>query len=153
MFLLIGVVMMVAMTFPTAAPMILTFHRVQAGKRQRGKAFVSTWVFVAVYMLVWTLAAVVAYAGASAAEAIGEHAALSPATVARIGAAVLVAAGLYQRTPLKDVCLSKSRTPITFMMTAWRDGRWARYAWACCTASIASAAAGSCSRSCFRLVS
>jgi predicted metal-binding membrane protein len=40
--------MMAAMMFPTAAPMILTFHKVQAGKRQRGYAFVSTWVFVAV---------------------------------------------------------------------------------------------------------
>jgi predicted metal-binding membrane protein len=41
--------MMVAMMFPTAAPMILTFHRVQASKRQRGEAFVSSWVFVAAY--------------------------------------------------------------------------------------------------------
>ena len=56
LFLTIWVVMMVAMMFPTAAPMILTFHKVQAGKRQRGDAFVSTWVFVAAYILVWTLA-------------------------------------------------------------------------------------------------
>ena len=52
MFLAIWVVMMVAMMFPTAAPMILTFHKVQAGKRQRGDTFVSTWVFVAAYILV-----------------------------------------------------------------------------------------------------
>jgi predicted metal-binding membrane protein len=32
------------------------------------------------------------------------------------------AAGLYQRTPLKDLCLSKRRAPITFIMTSWRDG-------------------------------
>ena len=49
LFLAIWVIMMVAMMFPTAAPMILTFHKVQAGKRQRGDAFVSTWVFVAAY--------------------------------------------------------------------------------------------------------
>jgi signal transduction histidine kinase len=35
---------------------------------------------------------------------------------------VLVAAGIYQLTPLKDLCLSKCRTPINFIMTSWRDG-------------------------------
>ncbi len=122
LFLSIWVVMMVAMMFPTAAPMILTFHRVQAGKRQRGETFVATWVFVVAYMLVWTLSGVAAYAGALAAEAIAAHSALSPSTAARIGGAVLVAAGLYQLTPFKDLCLSKCRTPISFIMTSWRDG-------------------------------
>ena len=122
LFLAIWVIMMVAMMFPTAAPMILTFHKVQAGKRQRGEAFVSTWIFVAAYLLVWSLSGVAAYAGALAAEAVAARTALSPATAARIGGAVLVAAGLYQLTPLKDLCLSKCRTPITFVMTSWRDG-------------------------------
>ena len=47
------VVMMVAMMFPAAAPMIVAFHRVQAGKHRLGDAFVSTSVFVAAYLLVW----------------------------------------------------------------------------------------------------
>src|SRR5262245_51485468 len=122
LFLTIWVVMMVAMMFPTAAPMILTFHKVQAGKHQRGEVFASTWVFVAAYILVWTLAGVAAYAGALAAEAIAVRAPLSPTTAARIGGTLLLAAGIYQLTPLKDVCLSKCRTPITFIMTSWRDG-------------------------------
>ena len=122
LFLTIWVVMMVAMMFPTAAPMILTFHKVQTSKRQRGEAFVATWVFVAAYMVVWVLSGVAAYAGALGAEAIAARAELSPATAARIGGAVLVVAGLYQLTPLKDVCLSKCRTPISFIMTSWRDG-------------------------------
>ena len=61
--------MMVAMMFPTAAPMILAFHRVQAGKHQPDDAFVSAWVFVAAYLLVWALAGIAAYAGELAAEA------------------------------------------------------------------------------------
>ena len=77
LFLAIWVTMMVAMMFPTAAPMILTFHKVQAGKRQRGEAFVSTWIFVAAYLLVWLLAGVAAYAGALAAEAVAARTALS----------------------------------------------------------------------------
>jgi signal transduction histidine kinase len=71
---------------------------------------------------VWTLAGVVAYVGALAIEAFAARAALSSATAARIGGAVLVAAGLYQLTPLKDFCLSKCRTPFTFILTLWRDG-------------------------------
>ena len=122
LFLAIWVIMMVAMMFPTAAPMIVAFHKVQAGKRQRGEAFVSTWIFVAAYLLVWGLSGVVAYAGALAAEAVATRTALSPATAARVGGIVLVVAGLYQLTPLKDLCLSKCRTPITFIMTSWRDG-------------------------------
>jgi predicted metal-binding membrane protein len=122
LFLAIWVVMMVAMMFPTAAPMIVTFHKVQISKRQRGEAFVATWVFVAAYMLVWTLSGVAAYAGALAVEATAARAALSPATAARIGGVILVAAGVYQLTPLKDLCLSKCRTPISFIMTSWRDG-------------------------------
>jgi predicted metal-binding membrane protein len=122
LFLMIWVVMMVAMMFPTAAPMILTFHKLQASKRARGEAFVSTWVFVAAYLLVWGLAGVVAFAGASAAEAVAARAALSPATAARIGGAFLVVAGAYQLTPFKDLCLAKCRTPIGFIMTSWRDG-------------------------------
>jgi predicted metal-binding membrane protein len=122
LFLAIWVVMMVAMMFPTAAPMILTFHKVQAGKRRAGEAFVSTWVFVAAYLLVWALAGIIAYGGALVAEAVAVKAALSPAAAARIGGALLIAAGLYQLTPLKGLCLAKCRTPITFIMTSWRDG-------------------------------
>ena len=122
LFLAIWVIMMVAMMFPTAAPMIVTFHKVQAGKRQRGEAFVSTWIFVAAYLLVWGLSGVAAYAGALAAEAIAARTALSPATAARIGGGVLVVAGLYQFTPWKNICLSKCRTPISFIMTSWHDG-------------------------------
>ena len=85
LFLAIWVTMMVAMMFPTAAPMILTFHKVQAGKRQRGEAFVSTWIFVAAYLLVWLLAGVAAYAGALAAEAVAARTALSSVTAARLG--------------------------------------------------------------------
>jgi predicted metal-binding membrane protein len=113
---------MVAMMFPTAAPMILTFHKVQASKRQRGEAFVATWVFVAAYVLVWTLSGGAAYVGALGTEAAVTRAMLSPAAIARIGGAVLIVAGLYQLTPFKDLCLSKCRTPVSFIMTSWRDG-------------------------------
>jgi len=122
LFLAIWVVMMVAMMLPTAAPMILTFHRVQAGNRQPRDAFGTTWVFVAAYLLVWACAGMFAYAGMLAAETAAARLALSPATTAQIGGAIIMVAGIYQLTPLKDVCLSKCRTPLDFIVTSWRDG-------------------------------
>jgi predicted metal-binding membrane protein len=122
LFLAIWVVMMVAMMFPTAAPMILTFHRIQAGKRERGDTFVATWIFIAAYMVIWTLAGVAAYLAALGAEALATWASLSPTDTARIGGGILIAAGIYQVEPLKDLCLSKCRTPLTFILTSWRGG-------------------------------
>lgn len=122
LFLASWVVMMVAMMSPTAAPMILAFHSVQAGKRQLDYAFVSTWVFVAAYLLVWILAGVAAYVGLLAAETAAVSAALPPTATAQVGGAILMIAGIYQLTSLKEVCLSKCRTPINFIMTSWRDG-------------------------------
>ncbi len=121
-FLATWVIMMIAMMFPAAAPMILTFHRVQAAKRQRGEPFVFAWVFLASYLLVWTLAGVVAYAGGAAAEFGLRHANVSASVVGRAGGALLVLAGVYQFSRLKDLCLSKCRTPMTFIVTMWRDG-------------------------------
>jgi predicted metal-binding membrane protein len=116
------VVMMVAMMLPTALPMILTFHKVQAANRQPRDAFVSTWVFVAAYLLVWALAGVPAYLGMQAAKAAIARFALPPTTAAQVGGAIIVAAGIYQLTPLKDVCLSKCREPLDFIVTSWRGG-------------------------------
>jgi predicted metal-binding membrane protein len=122
LFLASWVVMMVAMMFPTAAPMILAFHRVQAVKHQLDDAFFSTWVFVGAYLLVWAFAGIAAYAGVLAAETAAVRAALTPAAEAQVGGVILMLAGIYQLTSLKEVCLSKCRTPIRFIMKSWRDG-------------------------------
>jgi predicted metal-binding membrane protein len=122
LFLAVWVIMMVAMMFPTAAPMILTFHQVQAGKQRQGASFVATWIFVGGYMVVWTIGGIVAYGAAVASEAYAEKVGLSAVTAARIGGAILILAGLYQLSPLKNVCLAKCRTPLTFIMTSWREG-------------------------------
>ena len=41
---------------------------------------------------------------------------------ARIGGALLIAAGLYQLTPFKSACLEKCRSPLSFLMRLWRPG-------------------------------
>ncbi len=122
LFLAMRVAMMVAIMFPTAAPMILTFTRVHAGKRQRGQAFVPTWVFVTSYLLVWTVSGAVAYGAAVAGEELADHWMWLMDNAARIGGGVLVVAGLYQLSPLKRACLSKCRTPMSFILGSWREG-------------------------------
>ena len=78
--------------FPTAAPMILAFHSVQARTHQPDDAFVATWVFVAAYLLVWALSGIAAYAEVLAAAAV--QPALVPATAAEIGGLILMVSGI-----------------------------------------------------------
>lgn len=122
LFLALWVAMMVAMMFPAAAPMILTFATVSAGKRRRGQASVPTWVFVAAYLVVWTLFGLLAYGVALGAERLAGRSPWLLDHAGRLGGALLVLAGLYQLSPLKRVCLTKCRTPLQFIVGSWRDG-------------------------------
>ncbi|MHB8492148.1 MAG: DUF2182 domain-containing protein [Solirubrobacteraceae bacterium] len=122
LFLVLWVAMMVAMMFPTAAPMILMFARAAATKRQRGQAYVPAWVFVSAYLVVWTLFGVVAYGAAAGADTLAKQSIWLMNHAARIGGAVLIIAGLYQLSPLKYTCLSTCRSPLSFVMQHWRDG-------------------------------
>jgi predicted metal-binding membrane protein len=116
------IAMMVAMMFPTAAPMILTFARVHAGRQQQGQLFVPTWTFVGGYMVVWAVFGVLAYVVALGAEALAAQSMWLTEQAPRIGGAVLIVAGLYQLSPLKTTCLTKCRTPLGFILASWRDG-------------------------------
>jgi len=111
LFLAMWVVMMVAMMLPTAAPMILAFHSVHARNHQPDDAFVATWVFMAAYLLMWALSGIAAYAGALAAAAV------HPALADEVSGLILMVAGIYQITPIKQRCLSECRRPI--IMTSW----------------------------------
>lgn len=122
LFIALWVAMMVAMMFPSAAPMILMFTRIQSGKAARGQAFVPTWIFVAGYLAVWSLFGVAAYAIASGAERLADESRWVMDAAPRIGGGVLIAAGMYQLSPLKRACLSKCQTPMQFVLTSWRDG-------------------------------
>jgi predicted metal-binding membrane protein len=120
-FVALWVVMMVAMMFPTAAPMILTFRAVSADKQQR-HSFIPTWIFVSAYLLVWSLSGVLAYALALAAEMLAAQSMWLMVNAVRFGGIILVVAGLYQLSPLKHICLSKCRMPLQCILATWRAG-------------------------------
>ena len=126
--------------------MVLTFAAVQRKRREQERATVPTVVFLLGYAVVWTT-----YAAAAALAQWRLHEAelLSAAmasTSARLGGALLLAAGAFQWTRLKEVCLSKCRSPLSFVMSEWREGRagalvmgvrHGAYCVACCWALMA----------------
>jgi predicted metal-binding membrane protein len=116
------VVMMVAMMVPTAAPMTLMYAAVARKAAAQHNPLAPTFVFVAGYIAMWTLFSLVA---TIAQEALEKAALLSPMMVSRsavFGAAVLILAGIYQFTPLKNACLRNCRAPARFLARYWRSG-------------------------------
>jgi predicted metal-binding membrane protein len=114
--------MMVAMMLPTAAPMIEAFASIARRRRARRDPYSPTLVFVAGYLVAWT-----AFSAAAVMVQwqLYRAALLTPnmqnASPLLAGATLLVA-GLYQFTPLKRACLRRCRTPMSFIVSEWREG-------------------------------
>jgi predicted metal-binding membrane protein len=141
-FLGVWVVMMAAMMFPSVAPTVALYSRMT---RQRSP--VSPLLFAAGYLVVWAGAGVVAFTLAAIVGRTSDDVLAWDRTGRWVaGATLLVAAG-YELSPLKEVCLGKCRSPLGFLLGAWRNGRrgalrmGARHgAWCvgCCWALMAS---------------
>ena len=101
-----------------------------------------TWVFLGGYLVAWTVYGLLAYGIFRAINAVAATRSRGTAPGRTSPAAAIVAAGLYQLTPIKDVCLRHCRTPLHFLLHGWHEGKSVRSAWASSTASTASAAAG-----------
>lgn len=121
LFVVTWMVMMVAMMFPTAAPMILTFALVNRTKKQQGQPYIPTWIFVASYMVIWLIFGIIIY---FILLGINNIASISEWLMANVylGGILFIAAGLYQLSPLKKSCLLKCRTPMNFILGSWKDG-------------------------------
>jgi len=119
------VVMLAAMMFPSIAPMVLMHARVQAakGERDRTAAAGATAMFVTGYLIVWAVAGLVGYAIVQGGEALSVDALAWDEGGPYLAGGVIVAAAAYQLTPLKDVCLTKCRNPLSFVMGHWHPGR------------------------------
>jgi predicted metal-binding membrane protein len=121
-FVLAWLVMMAAMMLPSALPMVLLYRGMAQGHAARGQAFVPTWVFVLGYLLVWAGFGVLVYL-ASQLVALALASSMTLAAAAPYGAAaVLLAAGAYQFTPLKRACLRACQSPLAFLLGHWKPG-------------------------------
>jgi predicted metal-binding membrane protein len=118
----IWVTMMAAMMFPSAAPMVLLFHRVSREQAKRRQPFVPTWVFALSYLAVWTLYGLAAY-GVYRLVVRFDLGFLDWNRGGRyVAGGAIAAAGLYELTPLKSVCLRHCRSPLHFLLHSWRAG-------------------------------
>ena len=117
-FLGVWVVMMAAMMFPSVAPTVALYSQMT-----KARSLVLPLLFAAGYLVTWAAAGALAFSIAIG----GSHAAGDVLSWDRAGrwiaGAVLVVAAVYELTPLKDACLGKCRSPLGFLLGAWRDGR------------------------------
>ena len=119
------VVMMAAMMFPSIWPMVTMYSQIQEGKRARGGqvAVGTTAVFVLGYLLTWTAWGLLAYGVYQLGSSIWPDALSWDRGGPYVAGGVIIAAAVYQLTPLKNACLSRCRSPMMFLMDAWQPGR------------------------------
>ncbi len=115
-------VMMAGMMLPGAAPTVLLYGAMVRKHAERGSVLPAVWIFVSGYLLVWAGFSLAAALLQAALEHAGLLTSMMASASKRLSGALLVAAGVYQLTPLKNLCLSKCRNPVQFFMTHWRPG-------------------------------
>lgn len=109
LFLLLWLIMMIAMMFPSVAPVAVTWARA-IGRQSAGAARAArTTQFVAGYLLAWTAFGLIAYGLLAATGAVVDA---HPGVGRWIGAGAFLIAGLYQFSPLKNLCLRHCRSPM-----------------------------------------
>lgn len=111
------VAMMVAMMFPAAAPMIVMYGRIRRSDPS------SVALFTGAYIVLWFAFGAIAYLVSAAVETGAQESAWVATHWGRVGGGLLILAGIYQVTPLKDICLRHCRSPLAFVMGQWREGR------------------------------
>ncbi len=117
-------IMMIAMMTPSATPTILLYARVHRHALAQGQVqdkLAPTSAFVAGYVLIWLGFAVAATTVHWMLERAGLVSAMMMGSQSRLlSSAVLITAGLYQLSPLKNTCLTHCRTPTSFLSRHWR---------------------------------
>ena len=116
-------VMMVAMMVPSAAPMILLFATVNRRRQEQARPFVATGVFLSGYLVVWSvfsLGATLGNWGLHQASLMTSM--MGGSSSGYLGGALLITAGVFQWSQLKYVCLTHCRSPLSFLMSDWKEG-------------------------------
>ena len=116
-------VMMFGMMLPSASPLLLLFARMMRKEKKKGTPYVPTGVFALGYMVMWAAFSAIATGAQWGLESTGLLSNIMVGTSAVFGAALLIAAGIWQLTPLKHACLRHCRSPISFLSAHWRPGR------------------------------
>jgi predicted metal-binding membrane protein len=115
--------MMAAMMLPSAAPAILLYDRV--ARRVEGTGGKATLLFASGYILVWGAFSLAAAAAHWGLDRSGLLTMGMGSASGLLGGLVLVAAGLWQLTPIKHACLIRCQDPLHFLAHHWRRGPFA----------------------------
>jgi predicted metal-binding membrane protein len=116
-------VMMTAMMLPSAAPILLLFARINRKEKAAGRPFVPTGIFAVGYLVAWGGFSALATGLQWALERLGLLSPMMSTTSYWLGGAILLAAGMWQLTPIKGICLRHCRSPMGFLVQSWRPGR------------------------------
>jgi predicted metal-binding membrane protein len=115
-------IMMTAMMLPSATPVLLLAaalnRRVEPERRPYGR----TAFFAAGYVFVWTLFSLAAVAAQWGLAQSGALSGMMHASDGRLAGGLLIAAGLWQLTPLKHACLRQCRSPLMVLVQRRRKG-------------------------------
>ena len=115
------VVMMTGMMLPSASPLIL-LHGAAARRAAPTTAPRHTYALAAGYLAAWTTFSLAATVLQRALASLLLLSPMMEAANSRVSAALLLVAGVYQWTPLKDACLRSCRSPVGFLIGRWRNG-------------------------------
>lgn len=108
-FILVWVIMMTAMMFPSVAPMALMWIRTLSTRLRFQDRAIGITLFLSGYLFAWTTFGAVVYV---ALIGTGRLANDSPVVARWVGVGIFALAGVYQLTPLKRACLSHCRSPL-----------------------------------------
>ena len=120
--LVMWAVMMFAMMLPSVTPTVMIFGRVREKREAVGRPFAPTGAFVSGYLLVWVGFSLVATIINWWLHMNGSMTSMMGSVAPVAGGALLIVAGLFQWTLLKDACLDHCRSPMSFLMQHWREG-------------------------------
>jgi len=120
--LLMWWVMMIGMMLPSATPMVLLFGGVQRRQLPDERPATRVALFVAGYLAIWAAFSAFAASAQWALTSTGLLSSMELTATRRFGALLVVLAGAYQLTPLKNVCLRQCRSPAEFLSSHWRAG-------------------------------
>jgi predicted metal-binding membrane protein len=115
-------VMMVAMMLPSVLPTLRAYRAVVSTRARERSPDALTAVFAAGYVFTWTLFSAVATLVQSVLHAFSVVSPAMRAASPTLAGALLIAAGLYQWTPLKRACLARCAWPLQFLLRHWRAG-------------------------------
>ena len=120
--LVMWAVMMAAMMLPSATPMILLYATIARNRHAKGQPAVESGIFMLGYGAIWIAFSLGAVALQFALERATMLSPMMEATSITLAGGLLIAAGIYQWTPLKQACLLRCRSPLDFVLTHWRNG-------------------------------